>query len=465
MLLETLQQTVYDNALFPTDETVVIAVSGGADSLALLHACATLRDAFGCTFHVATLNHGLRDAATDDVAFVQQMTARHGLPCTAGVADVPRLADESGQSIETAARHARYAFLVRVADDIGSHTVATAHHADDQAETVIMHLLRGTGVQGLRGMALRAPVPEHPAYTLVRPLLPIRRAAIEAYCHQHALIPRDDASNRNTDFLRNAIRHRILPYLEEFNPNVAMSLTQLADIITVEDDYMQGRFAQVVLPQMKFGERVTLPLAIFRRWHAALQRRALRAATQHLNSEAAYTHIIAMIDVASSGAVGATVSLPGDARLRVGYDTLYVEPVSLPLPAGDYWLLPTDTSRHDVAIPGVTTLDDWQLIARREAAADAVARLAIPSGARVTLRTRQPGDRFQPMGMGGRSRKLKDWLIDRKIPAHLRDRLPLLCVDDSIGAVILPDAWGVSARCAINENTDGSITFSVRKLL
>jgi tRNA(Ile)-lysidine synthase len=468
IFLDNFIHMVQDNELFPPQALIVLAVSGGADSLALLHACATQQVRLGCTFHVATLDHQLRPESASDVAFVQQMAQTLGLPCTTGQADVQAYLDAHGAGLEDAARRARYDFLAGVAQSLDTSYVATAHHADDQAETVLMRLLRGAGLTGLSGMNPRSPMPYHPQITLLRPLLSVRREAIENYCEAHQLEPRQDASNSDTAFFRNAVRHEILPYLRGYNPQIDDSLLRLADILAVDEAYLMQQFENRVRPQMQFGDRVTLPLAAFRGWHPSMQRRALRMAALHCGSEPGYEHLTAACEMARTGQVGQEAQFPGEVRLRVGYELLYVEPESLPLPTGDYWLLPDAASVIEVNLPGKTVVNGWQLTATRANENEMqapVAYLNVPENVAAVLRTRQPGDRFAPLGMGGQTRSLKKWLIDKKIPQHVRDRLPLLLLDDTLAAVILPGEWAVSEMFAVFETSQRILHFKVRKLL
>ncbi|MFN8447334.1 MAG: tRNA lysidine(34) synthetase TilS [Anaerolineae bacterium] len=195
--------TLREHDLLPADALLIVGVSGGTDSLALLHILRRL----GVRLHVATLDHGLRGAAgAADARFVVETAEAWGLPVTAGRADVRVLAKAQRLSIEAAARAARYDFLSSVAHEAGTQRIAVAHNADDQVETVLLHLLRGSGVGGLAGMAYAAPLPGHPDLMLIRPLLDVPRAALDAYCREHGLQPRHDASNADARYRRNRLR-------------------------------------------------------------------------------------------------------------------------------------------------------------------------------------------------------------------------------------------------------------------
>jgi len=259
--------------LFRPGELVVVAVSGGPDSLCLLHLLHGLAPALGLQLHVAHLNHGLRGEDADaDARFVAGFAAALGLPCTIGQADVRALADAPGISLEEAARQARYRFLSETARAVGARTIAVGHNADDQAETVLMHFLRGSGLAGLRGMAPKTALGEYwlggiasrqtpplamtsggADFWLIRPLLAIPRRAIEAYCAEHGLAPRFDRSNADTTFFRNRLRHELLPILEQYNPAIRAILAHTAEALAGDHQIVRAEveaaWGRVWLPQ------------------------------------------------------------------------------------------------------------------------------------------------------------------------------------------------------------------------
>ncbi len=233
-LFQAVRDTIERHSLLEPGDSLVVGVSGGADSLCLLHLLARLRAEFDLALHVAHLNHQLRgERAAADAEFVRRTAVEWGVPVTVSSTDVAILAHERGVGVEEAARQARYAFLAGLAGDTGAGAIAVGHNADDQAETVLMHLLRGAGPAGLRGMsprlALAGLAPDLPSaahVTLIRPLLEARRPAIEAYCREYRLQPRFDHSNLDTTLFRNRLRHEVLPVLEAVAPGVGGRLRQ-----------------------------------------------------------------------------------------------------------------------------------------------------------------------------------------------------------------------------------------------
>lgn len=460
---EILRKTLTQHSLFPAHETIVLAVSGGADSLALLHALIQLGETIPNQYHVATLDHGLRgEAGAEDAAFVRDFAAQYGLPCTVGKADVARLAQVQGIGIEEAARIARYDFLTKVAEEVGSRTIATGHHADDQAETILMHILRGSGLLGLRGMPYLSNVPGHLHLRLVRPLLDVPRSLIEAYCAEHGLAFRQDESNFDPGYTRNRIRLKILPLLRTVNPQVEAALLRLSQSAVTDESYLEEQFESQILPKIaQEAGRFSWQTNTFLGWHPAMQQRVVRYAVQQLGAQPEYEQVIRACEGAGQAGVGLKLSFNNDVRLRIGYEQMYIELETAPMPAGDYWLLTEETA---VSLPGITSCRSWQLIAHTEAQPDTAARLAILPDATVTLRTRRPGDRWKPLGMDGHSRTVKKWMIDQKIPQHVRDHLPLLLVDDEIAAVILPDQWSIAETFAVRSWSQHVFYFSVSGL-
>ena len=433
---ETLLQSIRQNKLFPAESRLLLAVSGGADSLALLHIMAHLRSVYPLSLTVATLNHGLRPEAAEEVAFVQEMAAKWTIPCVAGNVQL------AGVGIEAAARKARYDFLAEVAQSTSSEYIVTAHQADDQTETILMHLLRGSGLQGLIGMKMIAPLPYHPESRLIRPLLPFSRQSIEAYCAEHRLEAHQDSSNFDTSYRRNAIRHEIVPRLRQLNPQLDAALARLGEIAAAEDAFMQAEFKKRILPQMDFSEHVSMRRKAFLSWHTAMQRRAILAALSHLNTNPDFERIDSALELIQTGKLGAILEFSDAIQLRLDYETILIEPVGAQYNAPNTPQNPYDAPLS-VPIPTLIALENHTLLVSNSPTADA----------QILLRSRRDGDTFKPLGMGGQSRKLKKWLIDRKIPQYLRDKIPLLEVNEEIAAIILQDTWGVSESFAVNPDS------------
>ncbi len=326
-----------NTSLFRPGDRVGVAVSGGADSVALLlalHAANRAeREALGVGLSVVHVNHGIRGAESDaDAEFVQALAHRLGLPLHLHRADAPARADAERETLEEAARNLRYDYFRQLAQSGEVDTIATAHTLDDQAETVLMKLLRGAWTEGLSGiypaiplmaplMALLATAAGEPIGMVVRPLLAVRRAEVEAYLQAQGQSWREDATNADVAYTRNRIRHELLPLLRGYNPNLDGLLARLAELARDEESYWQAELArllpQVLLPgrPVRGGGRavsthpqqtaVAVELERLRGMRPALRRRVLRAAAEKLGHQLSFEHTARLL---------ALCGLPGDAQ-------------------------------------------------------------------------------------------------------------------------------------------------------
>ncbi len=464
-MLEHVRQIIQKFQLITAGQKLIVGVSGGTDSLVLLHILKQLAPRLDITLHAATLDHQLRgEESAGDVRYVEQICREWGVVLTIGQADVKRLAREHQLGIEAAARLARYDFMADVAHMQGASTVAVAHHADDQAETVLLHLLRGAGVHGLAGMGLRSSVPNHVDLSLIRPMLRVSRAEIEAYCEQHQLAARYDSSNADTSLLRNAIRLEVLPFLTGYSPHVKPALARLAEIAAVEDDYVQQhvllftKSAAVTVSR----QQISVDRDAFRGLHAALQRRVLlwMAAQLGQTQDTSANLVLDAIEMAMHGRQGAIGLLGGGIRLRVEYNLLLVEVEERAATEHHTPLLPAEFD-EPINIPSSNILVGWTLYVTLDQPQNAasVCGIAVPNGSQIVLRTRQDGDIFYPLGMEGHSQKLSRWMVNRKIQQTLRDQIPLLVVDDVVAAICVNGAWTVSETFAIRNTLERIIYF------
>ncbi|MCA9912306.1 MAG: tRNA lysidine(34) synthetase TilS, partial [Anaerolineae bacterium] len=386
---------------------VIVGVSGGADSLALLHALWQLRSDLNCELHVATLDHGLRgDAGAADALFVKEFARSLHLPCTLHTVDTREQAIIHGVGVESAARKVRYDFLANVAQEQSAPYIAVAHHANDQAETILMHIIRGSGLAGLRGMEFLSTVPGHEQLNLIRPLLNVTRNDIDAYCREHHLHPRQDMTNFDTAYLRNTLRHEIIPALRQINPQIDRALNQLSDIVAVQQDHLAAEYEHVVRPHLELqSQRVLIDKQVFNTWHPALQREALRRSILQVfanMNDLAYNHIINAINIAKYNQVGAQALFPDGIRMRVDYTTLIIEPDDLPLPKPDEILMHLENPLEiEMAVATDLPRERYQIAIQRGVDETAKAHLAIPDNVEIVLRNRLPGDRFKPRGMRG----------------------------------------------------------------
>lgn len=447
--LEELSAFISIEGLLEPGQPVVVGVSGGPDSLCLLDSLHRL----GYPLVVAHFDHGLRPESGDEARRVQQMARDRGVPFESErwALGEERYLPEG--SLEAAARHARYRFLLRVASERSVHRVATGHHADDQIETVLMHLLQGAGPDGLRGMAPVSPIGSWPEFgpmmgrkvDLVRPLLPFGREQIVAYCERHGLEPVIDPSNVDRRFLRNRVRHELLEILETYNPEVRQALLRMSRIMGDVTDLLDGLVDEAWESTIRDAGESALaidPLA-FGDLPVAIQRRLLRRALWRLDIDArdsGYPTIerlrsamlgdgprhLSIADGADAELVGnewilsclaALPAFPNVPQLNDAEEQLLPETGNVELASG--WCLAIERRPSDADRP-VELSDDM--------------RVAFDSdriGGPLVVRAPRVGERMAPFGMTG-SVKLSDVFIDRKIPRRYRQRWPVIVDGDDV---------------------------------
>jgi tRNA(Ile)-lysidine synthase len=396
---------------------VVVAVSGGLDSMVLLHRLwEQSRAEGGRRLVVAHFNHRLRGrAAKADENFVRRVAHRLGLRCVVGSGDVQGEARRRGISLEMAARELRHAFLVRVARQCGARTVALGHHADDQVELFFLRLLRGAGGEGIGGMKPLSPSPADARVWLWRPLLPWTRAELEVVAKAGNLAFRADASNTSTVHLRNRVRHELLPRLREWQPGLTATVARLMDITTAE-----AELAATLADRWLVARRRTA----WRRLPLAVQRQVLRRQLLRLGIVPDFDLVEALRQstgkrIPAPGGSHLVCDARGEVRREAGRSLTFDDAERIvPLP----W-----NSARWRATRFAGGVLRWRVI-RRPARFQPGNRGegaeffdADRMGPRFTLRHWRPGDRFQPIGLGSPV-KLQDWFTNRKVPAAERRR-------------------------------------------
>ncbi len=479
--------------LIERGEPIVVAVSGGVDSLVLLH---LLQALYPGQLYAATLDHGIRgEASAADADYVRQLAHAWQIPITVGHAAVPTLAEQHHLNLEEAARQVRYTFLQRVALAVGASKIAVGHHQDDQAETILMHLIRGSGLSGLRGMLPSSPLspqhlltnaplrcdpplsepPNNQPVQIIRPLLDVSRAAIEAYAAAHHIQPRHDTTNDDTTYSRNRIRHEVLPLLAALNPRIGAALGRMADVLREDERWLKqaGDAALKRAIRVERADSVILDREVWQTFTQAEKRYVVRAIIQRLRPDVQDMELDQLdqsIDL-TQHRERKTGLLPGRLVLRTEREGITIGPPGMDVlemqPHDDAPALPTAyRATFAAAEAQLQESGCWIFEARPQLPADDLASihadplataLLVPDNAVLTMRTRQPGDRFWARGHT-QPTKLGDLMTGMKVPtsAAWRDVVPLLLVNGEIAWFVAPTAQGVrgrvSARFAIPED-------------
>ncbi len=434
MQLEKVRIFVKNNVLLNKGDTVIVAVSGGPDSLCLLHILKELTPEFKLNLIVAHLNHCLRPEASQEADGVRKLSSAWSLPFESRAVDIRSYKKELGISEEEAGRKARYSFLFEVAQKYGASKIALGHHLDDQAETVLLNLIRGTGIDGLAGMLPRR---HRGNVFLIRPLLGLRRSDIESYNLEHQLEPFTDSSNLETNYTRNRLRLELIPQLQEqYNPRIREALIRLASLAADDRLFLKNLAKKKYINLARFVDQKTiLDKHALLDLPPALTGRVLRVALQKYVpvAEIGNIHIRQLLDLAEDGRTGRKLTLPGRLDAYTSYNHLVIKR----LIASDQ----EEFAPAKLQIPGKVTLPGGRVISARiedagnlswpPAAYRAYLDLDKVSSDYLIIRPRRSGDRFHPQGAPG-SKKLKSFLIDQKVPFYKRLNLPLVTKGEEI---------------------------------
>lgn len=427
MLLEKVKDTIVKYGMLKRGDGVLVALSGGADSVALLHLLLGMKDDYSLRMFVAHLNHKLRGKeSVGDVRWVKKLCKSLNIPCRIGELEVRSICRERGMGLEEGARAIRYDFLKRAASDFGAERIATGHTQDDQAETVLMRLLRGAGPSGLCGI--------RPVWgQIIRPLIEVKRGDLRNWLQERDISFREDSSNRDLRYLRNSIRWRLLPQLKAYNPRIIEALARSGMILLDQSEHLLGLAKEVLgeVAHRGLGGEIILDLELLFAYDMAVRQVVLREAFKLLGrGNLLFTHV----DGLARSPLRGRVSLPGgieaegkEGKLFLLSGTLRRRPIKVEIPGrvetNDGLFLETEI----VAPPtldlirgqgGMVAYFDWE-------------KLDGP----FEIRGWEKGDRIQPLGLRGR-KKLQDLFVDLHIPRPQRRLVPLLTCPKGIIWVI-----------------------------
>jgi tRNA(Ile)-lysidine synthase len=456
--LGKVRRTIKKYSLLSPEDRVLVAVSGGPDSVCLLSALHALAGALDLTLHVAHLDHMFRgEESANEARFVARLAEKLGIPSTIEKLDVPAFCRARGVSPQAGARETRYAFLSEVARATGASRIATGHTATDQAETFLMRILRGAGVSGLAAIPPKRD-------DVIRPLLEVTREEVLDYLRSNDLPFMSDSSNAKPLYTRNRIRMDVLPVLKRFNPRIIKALASAASLLRDEDEAMEthsAALASEILSREK--DAVVLRKTEFNALQPALRRRLFRKTAALAGADPSGLSSV-QIDEAlafmTEARTGRTMLLPRGLTIEREYGAFVINRAA-----------PAEAFCHGVTVPGLTAVPELGL----------EVEFTLPAGAKnngktnylwqaafdydklmphLTFRNRRPGDWFCPSGMEGRHKKLQDFLVDEKIPRRRRDRVPLLLAGENILWVV---GLRTDERFLAREGTKNILVVTVRK--
>lgn len=445
-VLDIAYKTIKKYNMLNQGDKVVVGVSGGPDSLCLLHLLNHLKHETGIELYAAHVNHGLRgESADQDERFVKDFAEDLGIGVSVKRIDIKDYAKRNKVTLEEAGREARYSYFNEIVKKVNAHKIAVGHNMNDSVETLLLNLLRGSGIEGLKGI-------EPVRGNIIRPLIKVGRGEIEQYCNQNHLAPRLDESNTENIFTRNRIRLDLIPYLEmNFNPNVVDSLSRTAQLIYDENAFLHNLskhyYSECLLEAgdniIKFSKER------FNSLHDSVKRRILRHAIEQIKgnlSAVEKVHIDQAIDLSGKGRSGTWTKVPEDIIVKIEYDQLIIMlrtpkneiSYSYKIPIPGEIEIPEVKARLMVRILDIKETEsvkrsNFICLLDYDELNEYLAKLRTQdSGLRTfCVRNRRNGDMITPSGMKG-SKKLKDYFIDEKIPREERTLIPLAAVENEV---------------------------------
>jgi len=487
--INQLQQKVLDtivtNHLIEQGDVVVVGVSGGPDSICLLHILHNLSEHLKIKIHAIHVNHMLRaEEAPIDEAYTATMCKQLEIPLSVVHVDVAAMAKRLGKSVEEAGREARYGEFEKYADNVGAAKIAVAHNRNDQAETVMMHIIRGTGTAGLAGM-------EYKRGSVIRPLLQINRSEIEQYCEAAKLSPRTDSSNMKSDYTRNRVRLGLFPFIRDsFGTDMVESLCRLSMHASEDNKYLEQCALEAFNVSLvtKSKGKISMKVEQLQKLHPAILSRVLKLAVFEAAGNVngiGSVHYQALSELVAKGNTGARSELPGGLNAVLSYGILYVYAKSSRQPQDwQNFRDPRKIDEHSIilqsdrvqrqpqftaslTIPGNTQVSELDAVVKTSVEevinVDKCGKMDYNSFVQyfdydslkrgINIRNRRNGDIFKPFRSNG-TKKLKEYFIDNKIPRELRDEIPLISMENEIVWVI---GYKISDKFKVTENTKSAL--------
>jgi tRNA(Ile)-lysidine synthase len=455
-MIKKIINTINTYNLIEKGDNIVVGLSGGPDSVCLLHILCTLSCRLNTSIFAVHINHMLRGEESEgDEGYVRELCGKLNVPLYVFRHDIRTISAEKGISLEEAGREIRYSRFNYVAEKVGAAKIAVAHNKNDQAETILFNLIRGTGLNGLKGM-------EYKSGRLIRPLLEIGREDIEAYCRENSLFPRVDSTNMETVYTRNKIRLDLIPYIDKlFNSNIVESISRMSLLIRDDYDYLEEHLSKIYEQYIIKSQdnAVWLNIKEFLKANPALQKRLIRRAIKQVKGnlkDVEGVHLESALALCKDGRTGSQIHLPDNIRVLKSYEAvkIFVHDDTASQPVFD---LP-------LKIPGITNIEALQAsikvsLGKSPLIIEDYRNIRYNSlvqffdhdslGNELRVRNRGSGDRFKPYRSRG-TKKLKEYFIDKKIPRDIRNTIPLIAKGNEIAWII---GYGISDKFKVTENT------------
>lgn len=435
-MLDVFESKLRSDGLLKPGDRVVLGVSGGPDSMAMLDLLLEIKEKWSLGLFVVHVNHCFRGELADrDAESVRRFCLHKDVPFYLFKTDVMAKAEVEGLSFEEAGRVVRYEAFEKVRAEVGANRIAVAQNKNDQAETILMRIMRGTGLDGLKG------IPQKRGEFIIRPILHMSRQEIEAYCERRGLPVCHDHTNDEVLYTRNKIRHELLPYIEEnFNAQIVESLWRMGELVRMDAEYLDSRALECfrdmgLVPDAPCDVSLTQMSKV----HAAVQARMIRYVADTLGDglkDVSYAQVQEVLALIERRRHGTKKNISG-VEFFIRYDRLYYHKSGDPL-----------TAQCDPGTVQYRVIESHAL-KRDELDENEIAVNWDRVRGELRVRFRMDGDRFQPMGMKG-TKKLKNFFIDEKVPAPLRDKIPIVCDDEGIVWVV---GYRVSERLRVDKDT------------
>ncbi|MBQ8301108.1 MAG: tRNA lysidine(34) synthetase TilS [Clostridia bacterium] len=423
MVLNIIRQTISEYRLLNKGDKVLIGLSGGADSVCLTYALCALKEELGIEIAAAHLNHGIRgEEALRDEVFAQRFSATLGIKCHIRTADIPHIAQQNEISEETAGRNARYEFFDELCKEFGYTKIATAHNKNDNAETILMNFMRGSGITGLCGIPFSRD-------NIIRPIINVSRYDIEKYCNENNLEYVTDSTNLTDEYTRNKVRNVLIPLIQkEFNSNFINTITDNSMLIKADCEYIEK---QALETYRKIVKNSSVEISELLSSDISISRRVIRLMLKNIYGSLDGISAGYINDVLSilSKQSGTSINLVDNVIARIEYGKLIIERISGNNTVTFEYEFSCDDERYiseigkNVVISKVDTRNK-----------DSAVYIGTDYDKKIIIRNRRSGDKFYPFGMNG-SKKVKEYFIDKKIPKDKRGLVPIIEIDGNIAAV------------------------------